>query len=331
VIITGTNFSLVTGVSYAATNYLVSTNYGPELPAILSSFVSMVCLGVFLRFWHPETIWRFPGDSDIAQDTAASYDIGQLIKAWSPFLILMIVMGLWSTPAFKKFVANDLKWFVMIPSWPGLDGLVYRTAPVVAAPAKYAANYRWDFFAAPGTAMFTSALISMAVLGIGPATGVRVFAKTFKQLMYSLITLGSVLGIGFLANYSGMSYTLGLAFAYYTGMFFPVFSPIIGYLGVFLTGSVTSSAALFGKLQQVTAGQLGFNPMLTISANLFGADIGKLISPQSIAVACAATGLVGHETDIFRLTLRYSIYLLLFVVAVILLQAWIMPGVLPKL
>lgn len=323
--------ALVTGVSYAATNYFVSTTMGPELPAILSSFVSMICLGVFLRFWKPETIWRFPDDVDVAKETATTYSLGQIIKAWSPFLVLMIVMGIWSMPAFKRFVANDLKWFVMIPSWPGLDGIVYRTAPVVAAPAKYAANYRWDYFAAPGTAMLTSSLISMVILGLSPATGVRVFIKTFKQLMYSLLTLGSVLGIGFLANYSGMSYTLGLAFAAYTGMAFPLFSPIIGYLGVFLTGSVTSSAALFGKLQQVTAAQLGFNPMLTISANLFGADIGKLISPQSIAVACAATGLVGHETDIFRLTLRYSIYLLVFVAVIILLQAWVIPGVLPKI
>ena len=322
--------ALVAGISYAVTNYYVSQYMGPELPAIFSSFVSMVSLGLFLKVWKPKTIWRFPGDTDVTQDTSVKYSTGQIIKAWSPFIILMIVMGIWGTPAFKRWVANDLKWFVMIPSWPGLDGVVFRTAPIVAAPAKYAANYRWDFFAAPGTAMLTSALISMAVLGINPATGVRVFIKTFKQLVYSLITLACVLGIGFLANYSGMSYTLGLAFAAYTGMFFPIFSPIIGYLGVFLTGSVTSSAALFGKLQQVTASQLGFNPMLTISANLFGADIGKLISPQSIAVACAATGLVGHETDIFRITLRYSIYLLLFVMAIILFQAWVMPGMLPK-
>jgi lactate permease len=323
--------ALVAGISYAITNWIVSQYMGPELPAILSSFVSMICLGVFLKFWHPATIWRFPNDTDAAKDMAVQYSFGQIFKAWSPFLILMIVMGIWGMPAFKKFVANDLKWFMMIPSWPGLDGVVFRTAPIVAAPAKYAASYRWDFFGAPGTAMLISALISMVVLKLSPATGVRVMAKTFKQLMYSLITLASVLGIGFLANYSGMSYTLGLACATYTGMFFPVFSPIIGYLGVFLTGSVTSSAALFGKLQQVTATQLGFNPMLTISANLFGADIGKLISPQSIAVACAAVGLVGHESDILRLTLKYSIYLLLFVMAIILMQAWVFPDILPKI
>ncbi|MCX7779442.1 MAG: L-lactate permease [Negativicutes bacterium] len=323
--------ALVAGGSYAVTNYYVSQFMGPELPAILSSFGSMVCLGVFLRYWRPETIWRFPNDPEVSQSTAGQYSLGQIVKAWSPFIILMAVMGIWGTPAFKNWVAKDLKWFVMIPSWPGLDGIVYRTAPIVAAPAKYAASYRWDFFSAPGTAMLFSALISMAVLGISPATGFRGFVKTFRQLQFSLVTLASVLGIGFLANYSGMSYTLGLAFAFYTGMLFPVFSPIIGYLGVFLTGSVTSSAALFGKLQQVTATQLGLNPMLTISANLFGADIGKLISPQSIAVACAATGLVGRETDIFRITVKYSVYLLLFVIAIVLIKAWFIPGILPKI
>lgn len=321
--------ALVAGGSYAVTNYCISQFMGPELPAILSSFTSMVSLGVFLKYWRPESIWRFANDPEVAYNEVNQYNCGQIIKAWSPFIILMIVMGIWGIPAFKNWVARDLKWFVMIPSWPGLDGIVYRTAPIVAVPAKYAANYRWDFFSAPGTAMLISALLSMTVLGIKPSTGVRVFSKTFKQLVYSLITLAAVLGIGFLANYSGMSYTLGLAFAGYTGMFFPVFSPVIGYLGVFLTGSVTSSAALFGKLQQVTASQLGFNPMLTISANLFGADIGKLISPQSIAVACAATGLGGRETDIFRITLRYSVYLLLFVIAIILLKAWVIPGILP--
>jgi lactate permease len=158
---------------------------------------------------------------------------------------------------------------------------------------------------------------------------VKVFQKTFKQLSFALVTLASVLGIAYLANYSGMSYTLGLAFAHYTGKAFPAVSPVIGWLGVFLTGSVTSSAALFGKLQQVTAVQIGINPVLTTSANLFGGVMGKLISPQSIAVACAATGLVGRETDIFRSTLRYSVILLLFVIAVVLLQAYVIPGTVP--
>jgi lactate permease len=139
-----------------------------------------------------------------------------------------------------------------------------------------------------------------------------------------------VIGIGILANFSGMSYTLGLAFANYTGKLFPLFSPVIGWLGVFLTGSVTSSAALFGKLQQVTAIAIGINPVLTTSANLAGGVMGKLISPQSIAVACAATGLIGRETDIFRSTAKYSVILLAFIGVLILLQAYVFPGMVPQ-
>lgn len=322
--------ALVAGGSYAITCFLVTQYVGVELPAILSSFVSMISLGVFLRFWKPETIWRFPNDTAIAKDTAVKYTTGQIFKAWSPFMILMVVMGIWGVPAFKTWVIKDMQWFVSIPHWPGLDGVVYRVAPIVAAPVKYAASYRWDYFSAPGTAMLISSLISMVVLGISPTKGLQVLTKTFKQLLYSLVTLASVIGIAFLANYSGMSFTLGLAFAFYTGMMFPVFSPIIGWLGVFLTGSVTSSAALFGKLQQVTAMQLGFNPVLTTSANLFGGVMGKLISPQSLAIACAATGMVGRETDIFRAIIKYSVMLLGLVIVLVLLQAYVCPDIVPK-
>jgi lactate permease len=319
--------ALVAGISYAIPCFLVSRVMGPELPAIVSSAVSMLSLVVFLKFWKPKTIWRFATDGDVMRQTGPEYSAGQIVKAWSPFIILIVVMGIWGMPAFKNWVLNDLKWYALVRSWPGVDGIVYQVAPVVAAPAKYAASYRMDLFSAPGTAMLISSILSMALLGISPSTGIRVFKKTFKQLAYALITLASVLGIGFLANYSGMSHTLGLAFAHYTGMLFPVFSPVIGYIGVFLTGSVTSSSALFGKLQQVTAMQLGLNPLLTISASMFGAVIGKLISPQSIAVACAGTGMVGREPDIFAVSVRYSLVLLAMVVVLVLVQAWIVPGI----
>jgi len=321
---------LVAGISYAIASVLVSTYFGPELPAITASIVSLVCLVAFIKFWQPKTVWNFPEDSEAMRKASThSYSAGQIFKAWSPFLILMVVMAIWGTPVFKNYVNKSLKWFVLFPHWPGLDGVVLRSAPIVAKPTVYAANYRWDFFTAAGTAMMISSLLSMVVLGISPATGAKVLGKTFKQLQFTLITLASVLGIGFLANYSGMSFTLGLAFAAYTGMAFPIFSPIIGMVGVFLTGSVTSSAALFGKLQQVTAMSLGMNPILTTSANLFGADIGKLISPQSIAVACAAVGLVGRETDIFRQTIKYALYLLIIVIVIVLIQAFVMPWMLP--
>jgi lactate permease len=324
--------ALVTGVSYAITSFIISKYMGPELPAIISSFVSLIALVGFLAVWKPKHIWRFPEDGNNTQlITEKKYTGAQIFKAWSPFLILMIVMGIWGTPIFKNWVLKELGWFVPVPHWPGLDGIVYRSAPIVATPTMYPASYRWDFFMAPGTAMFISALISMIVLKITPRDGARVFVATFKQLAFSLIMLASVIGLGFLANYSGMSFTLGLAFAVSTGMVFPVFSPVIGWLGVFLTGSVTSSAALFGKLQQVTAGHLGMNPILTTSANLFGGVMGKLISPQSIAVACAATGLVGRETDIFRETLKFSLILLGVTIILVLLEAFVVPGVLPTI
>jgi L-lactate transport len=322
--------ALVAGISYSATCFVVCHHVGVELPAILSSFVSMIALVIFLTFWKPKTIWRFPNDPDVSATNSVKYRGGEIAKAWSPFVVLMIVMGIWGIPAFKAHILNTRHWLLNIAHWPWLDGVVYRTAPIVAAPAKYAASYKWEFFTAAGTAMLISSLISMAILGISPARGAKVFGKTFRQLLFALVTLASVIGIAFLANYSGMSFTLGLAFAHYTGKAFPAVSPVIGWLGVFLTGSVTSSAALFGKLQQVTATQIGINPVLTTSANLFGGVMGKLISPQSIAVACAATGLIGRETDIFRKTLKYSLILLAFAMLVVVLQAYVFPGVVPK-
>ncbi len=319
---------LVAGISFTIPFYLVTNYLGPTLPSIVAPIVCLISLTVFLRFWKPKSIWRFPDDPDLSSTSEISYTGGQIFKAWSPFLVLTLIMGFWGTPLFKNWVAKDLQWFVNIPHWPGLDGLVYKTAPIVSEPSVYAASYKWDFFAAPGTAMLFAAIISMVILKMSPQTGIKVFTRTLKQLAFSLLTIASVLGLAYLANYSGMSYTLGLAFAS-TGAIFPVFSPILGWLGVFLTGSVTSSAALFGKLQQVTAGQLGLNPILTVSASLTGGIIGKLISPQSIAIACAAVGLVGRETDIFRRTFKYSVILLAIVIVMILIFAYVIPVVLP--
>jgi L-lactate transport len=321
--------ALVAGFSYAVTCFLVSHYLGAELPAIISAFVSMVCLIVFLKFWKPKRIWQFAYDSNDTNQAKTSYTPRQVLTAWSPYLLLMSIMSFWGTPAFTRFVQNKLHWVLNIPHWPGLDGIVYRTAPIVDVPTMYPASYRWDFLTAPGTAMLICAITTMAILRISPSRGLKVFKATGKEVAFALVTLAAVVGIGYLANYSGMSYTLGLACASYAGKLFPIVSPVIGWLGVFLTGSVTSSSALFGKLQQVTATQTGINPVLTTSANLFGGVAGKLISPQSIAIACAATGLTGRETDIFRNTIKYSLTLLGLVVLIVLLQAWVVPGVIP--
>ena len=321
--------ALVAGVSYGVTCFVVSHQMGVELPAIISSFVSMVCLVVFLRFWRPKRSWQFSSDADATNRPRIKYATRQIVLAWSPYLLLLTIMSVWETPTFTRFFQDRLHLVVNILHWPGLDGMVYQTAPIVETPTLYRASYHWDFLTAPGTAMLLCAIVSMAVLRISPLRGLKVFKATFSQLVFALITLAMVVGIGYLANYSGLSYTLGLACASYARRAFPLLSPAIGWLGVFLTGSVTSSAALFGKLQEVSASQLGINPVLTTSANLFGGVAAKLISPQSITIACAAVGLVGRETDIFRKTIKYSLTLLGFVVIIVLLEAWVIPGVVP--
>lgn len=322
--------AFVAGVSYAVTCFFVCHRLGVELPAIISSFVSMICLIVFLRFWGPNRSWQFSHDGAAAIPSRTRYRSRQILKAWSPYLFLLVIMSLWELPAFSQFAQHTLRSTVNIPHWPGLDGIVYRAVPIVESPEVYRASYRWDFLTAPGTAMLVCAIVSMAVFRISPSRGLRVFKTTLKQLQFVLGVLAMVVGMGYLANYSGMSYTLGLACATYAKKFFPIFSPAIGWLGVFLTGSVTSAAALFGKLQQVTAIETGLNPVLTTSANLFGGVAAKLISPQSITIACGATGLIGRETEIFRKTIRYSLALLGFVILVVLLEAWVVPSVIPQ-
>lgn len=322
--------AFVAGLSYGVTCFFVCHHVGVELPAILSSLVSMICLVAFLRFWRPKQSWQFPNDATAANQTSENHRSRQILKAWTPYLFLLVIMSFWEMPTFTRFVQHNLHSTVNISHWPGLDGLVYQGAPIVESPTIYRASYRWDFLTAPGTAMLVCAIVSMAVFQVSPLRGLRVFRATLKQLQFVLAVLAMVVGMGYLANYSGMSYTLGLACATYTKKFFPVVSPAIGWLGVFLTGSVTSAAALFGKLQQVTATEAGLNPVLTTSASLFGGVAAKLISPQSITIACGATGLIGRESEIFRKTIKYSLALLGFVILVVLLEAWVVPGVVPQ-
>ena len=319
--------ALVAGGSYAVSCLLFSRLVAVGLIALLSSFVSLVCQSTFLKFWKPRSTYRFLGDPDFSIERVKKYSAGQIVRAWSPFIILLTAMGIWSFPVFTAWDLNVTKLVVNVRSWPLLDGIVYKTAPIVAKPSIYSASYRWEFGTTIGTAIFLSALISLAPLKIRPAAGAIVFFRTLQQMKFALVTLASVIGIAYVANYSGMSYTLALAMAHYTGKWFPSVSPVIGWLGVFLTGSVTSCAVLFGKLQQATAMQIGINPVLTTSANLAGSAAGKLISPQSLAVACAATGVASG--DIFRKIWKYSVMLLLVVILLIVFEAYVFPGIVP--
>jgi len=321
---------LVTGVTFAAAQWWSSNYLGPMLPDIIASLFSLICLAILLKFWKPKNIWRFPNEKGEKLEHFKKYTGGQILKAWSPFIVLTTIVGIWGTSNFKDLIGKQLKWFIMIPHWPGLDGFVMKTMPIVKKPAMYAANFKFDFAAYAGTAILITAIITMIILRITPARASKVAGSTLKMLVYPCITIGSVLGFAYIANYSGLSYTLGLLFAQ-TGHLFPFFSPILGWLGVFLTGSDTSANALFGQLQNVSAQQLGINPLLTIAANSSGGVMGKMISPQSIAVAAAATGLVGREAELFRFTLKHSLFLLLLVCIMSYIQAYIVPGMLPTI
>lgn len=328
---------LVTGISYGAVSYLIAIKLGPTLPSVITPLVTIAAIIVFLKVWQPKDSWSFEQAGHLSAELPApafvpsgkKHSASEIIKAWSGFFLVTIMMTIWGQPVFKKWLAST-GLYVNIPNWPGLDGLVHRAAPFIGNDPVYSASFKWDAFGYAGTAMLLATAVTIVILRISPKTAGRVCRETVKQLKYSIITVMSFIGLAYLCNYSGISYTLGLAFSK-TGDLFPVFSPVLGWLGVFMTGSVTSSSALFGKLQQVTAQTLGFNPVLTISANIIGGIMGKLISPQSIAIACAATGLVGRETDIFRAVLKYSVILLLIVIGMILVQAYIIPDIVPVL
>jgi L-lactate transport len=328
---------LVAGLSFAVCQFFTSNFWAYELPDITSALFSLVCLALFLKVWHPVNAFSFQSVGAQATGGGAgapggSYSLGQIIKAWSPFIVLTIMVTIWTLPAFKALfdpAMNGLlaDWTI---SWhvPGLDNQVIRDVPIMAKPTPYPAVYKFDILAATGTSIFVSAIVSAFILGVGVKMFFETFVETLRELMKPIFTIGLVLGFAFIANYSGISSTLGLAFAA-SGALFPFFSPFLGWLGVFLTGSDTSSNALFANLQAVTAQQIGVNPILTIGANTTGGVTGKMISPQSIAVACAAVGLVGKESDLFRFTLKHSLFFAALIGIITYIQAYYLSWMIP--
>ncbi|MGA9175174.1 MAG: lactate permease LctP family transporter, partial [Thermoactinomyces sp.] len=316
---------LVTGGTFAIVQYFSSNFLGPELPDILSSLLSLLVLSFFLRRWKPKQIFRFDSITDQTKTAATErYSTGQILRAWSPFLLLTGLIVCWSIPAVKNFLNQwTCKWAV-----PGLHQMVLKMPPIVAKPAPYDAVFTFDWLAAVGTAILIASFFSMFLVGMRFKTWLYTFWETLVELRYPLLTIFCVLGLAYIFNYSGMSATLGLALAK-TGVFFPFFAPVLGWLGVFLSGSDTSSNALFGNLQKITANQIGVNPVLTVAANSSGGVTGKMISPQSIAVATASTGLVGKEGELFRFTIKHSLFFMLIICAITLLQAYVLKWMIP--
>ncbi|MEZ5402051.1 MAG: lactate permease LctP family transporter [Bryobacteraceae bacterium] len=294
----------ICGVAFAGMQFYVSNYVGPQLTDILSALTAIVALIALLKIWKPAGTFVFEGATAV-MEKPKSHGAGRTILAWSPYLFLVLFVLLWGNDSVKAILNQATVKF----AWPGLHSLVQRMPPVVNQASPYAAEYTFNFFSASGTACLFASLAAMVVLRMSPGKYIGILIAAGKQLFLSMVTIAAVLGLAFLMNYCGATATLGLAFAA-TGAVFPFFSAMLGWLGVFLTGSDTSANALFGNLQVVTAQRLGLDPILMASANSSGGVMGKMISLQSLAVAAAATGMKPEdEAKLFRFTARHSILL----------------------
>ncbi len=332
---------VVSGGAFAGTQFLVSNLLGPELADLLAAVITVVAVIGLLAVWRPSTEWHFSNEPPAEdRETYETPPLGRTLYASSPFLIIIVLFLLAQVPPIKDAI-GAIQTAVNFPSaeisettgapvvpWPGLNEVVQQRPPVVPEPAPYAATFSTNWLSAAGTIILIADIISLAVLRVGPGRALRIYGESLNQLKWAILTIASILGLAYLLNYSGVTYTLGLAFAA-TGVLFPFFASFIGWLGVALTGSDTSSNALFANLQKVTAQQIGVSPNLTVGANSSGGVLGKMISPQNLAVGTSATGLQGREGDLLRLVLKWSIGLTLVMAILVTLQAYVLPFMIP--
>jgi lactate permease len=320
---------LVSGVAFAGTQFFTSNFMGPELPDILSALVSLFALAVFLKFWKPKTIFRFASEQELAATSArklktqeVKHTGGQIFKAWSPFLLLTAIITLWGMPTVKLALTGHYEGanailkaintighaLTFIPNVPLINNKIINSAD-----APIPAIYKLELLGAAGTAILIAAILTKFIVGISWKNWIATFGETINELKYPVITIAAVVGFAYVTNSSGMSTTLGMTLAKTGSLLFPFFSPFLGWLGVFITGSDTSANLLFGNLQKITATSVGMDPVLALAANSSGGVTGKMISPQSIAVACAAVGLAGKESDLFRFTIKHSFFLVIII------------------
>lgn len=319
---------LVAGATFALPQYLVSNFHGPWLVDVVAAIVSMISLALFLRVWQPKAVMKempaafgkaSPEEAHEHQKDQTSR--GAVARAWMPWLILSVFVFAWGTPQVKDWL-NSI-WMMKFPV-DGLDKLIMKVPPVVAKASPEAAIYSLNLLSAAGTGIFLSAIISGLLLGYSPWGLVKMFGKTLALVRYSLLTIACMLALGFVTKYSGTDATLGLAMAK-TGWLYPFFGAMIGWLGVALTGSDTSSNVLFGGLQKISAEQLGLSPVLMAAANSSGGVMGKMIDAQSIVVASTATKWYGHEGSILRFVFFHSLALAMLVGLLVYLQAYVPP------
>ncbi len=327
---------LTAGLSFALTQFLVSNYHGPWVVDIAGALVSMLALMTLLRFWQPRKVWRFDHERVIvdanvnasgqASDTSPPPTRREARRAWTPWILLTVFVFAWGLPQMKKTLDGIS---IVRVSVPYLDKTVLRVPPVVAKPEAEAAIFSLNWLSATGTGLFLAGIVSGLVLRLSPKTLFVLYGQTLRRVRTSLLTIAAMLALGYTTRYSGSDTSMGLAFAS-TGALFPFFSPLLGWLGVALTGSDTSSNVLFGNLQMVAAQQIGVPPLLTAAANASGGVMGKMIDAQSIVVASVATGDAAAPGDILRYVFFHSLALAGLVGLLVLLQAyvftWMVPG-----
>jgi lactate permease len=333
---------LTVGVSFAAAQLLVSNLHGPWVVGIAAGAVSMLSLVVLLRFWQPRATWSFDHEAPerVAAAAAAAprHSSRAALLAWMPWILLSVLVFAWGLPPVKDFFnggakghANFLHGATLFEYHiPALDKVVVRTSPVVAAPTAEPAVFVFNPLSTTGTSLLLAGILSGLLLGFSPLALLRVWWGTLRRVRISLLTIAAMLALGFTARYAGLDATMGLAFAG-TGVLFPFFSPLLGWLGVALTGSDTSSNVMFGGLQQVTARQLGISPVLAAASNSAGGVMGKMIDAQSIVVAGVATGQQGSEGTILRYVFWHSLALACLVGGTVFLQATVFAWTIPAI
>jgi lactate permease len=333
---------LTTGVSFAITQFLVSNYVGPMLVDIVGAIVSMIALVILLKFWQPKTTWSFEHESEEERAAEAAtrpeHAPATAFKAFVPWILLCIFVFAWGYLPFKtilnggddkhKNFLNGIS-VVNVPV-PALDKAVVRTPPVVKKDTPEPAVYTFNWLSATGTALLLTGIVSGFVLGFSILELLKIFWQTLMRVRLSLLTIAAMLALGFSTRYAGLDATMGLAFAA-TGALFPFFSPMLGWLGVALTGSDTSSNVLFGNLQRISAEQLGMSPILACASNSSGGVMGKMIDAQSIVVAGVATGQQGNEGQILRYVFWHSIVLASLVGVLVLIQAYVVPWIVPAM
>lgn len=312
---------LVSGVSFAFLQCLSSNYIGPALPDVIAGLGSIICLMIFLRVWKPKTTWRFADEPAQTFITDTTYSGGQLLRAWSPFIVLTIMVIAWGLQPIKDTL-NAIGLFQF--EVPGLHNVI-QARDGTLLPKIFKVNY----LSAAGTAILLANLVAIPLVGLTYREGAKVFVATLNQLRFPILTIAAVLGFAYIVNDSGITLTLAAVLAS-TGFLFPFFAPVLGWLGVFITGSDTSANALFSKLQYATAQSIGVDPVVTVAANVSGGVVGKMISPQSIAVAAAAGNLVGQESQLFRFTVKHSFIMLIAICFITLAQAYAVKWIIPQ-